>query len=63
MFLSYTNNMKIMILVGSADQDSHSLQLGEAIQRGLQDKNADVTLINLIDSGLPLYNRSIERAD
>lgn len=55
--------MKIMILVGSADQDSHSLQLGEAIQRGLQDKNADVTLINLIDSGLPLYNRSIERAD
>ncbi len=55
--------MKIMILVGSADQDSHSLHLGQAIEKGLQDKNADITLINLVESGLPLYNRSIERED
>lgn len=55
--------MKIMILVGSADKDSHSLHLGQAIQASLQSKDAAVTLLNLVESGLPLYNRPIERAD
>jgi NAD(P)H-dependent FMN reductase len=53
--------MNIMILVGSADTDSHSLHLGQAIQAALENKSASVTLINLVESGLPLYQRSIER--
>jgi azobenzene reductase len=55
--------MKIMILVGSADADSHSLHLGQAIQSELKALGQDVEFINLVEYGLPLYNRAIERAD
>jgi NAD(P)H-dependent FMN reductase len=50
-----------MILVGSADKDSHSLHLGKAIQNELQTFGQEVELINLVEYGLPLYNRTIER--
>lgn len=50
-----------MILVGSADADSHSLHLGQAIKNELQALEQEVELINLVESGLPLYNRAIER--
>lgn len=53
--------MKIMILVGSADADSHSLHLGQAIQTELNALDQEVELINLVEYGLPLYDRSIER--
>lgn len=53
--------MKIMILVGSADADSHSLHLGQAIKDELQSLDQEVELINLVESELPLYNRTIER--
>lgn len=53
--------MNIMILVGSADEDSHSLHLGQAIQNELENLGQDVELINLVEYGLPLYQRSIER--
>ncbi len=53
--------MKIMILVGSADADSHSLHLGQTIQNELQSLGQEVKLINLVEYGLPLYQRSIER--
>lgn len=55
--------MKIMILVGSADADSHSLHLGQAIQSELKTLGQEVEFINLVEYGLPLYNRAIERAD
>ncbi|CAN5708182.1 hypothetical protein BH23PAT2_BH23PAT2_10340 [soil metagenome] len=53
--------MKIMILVGSADTNSHSLHLGQAIQSELQSLDQDVELINLVEYGLPLYDRTSER--
>lgn len=53
--------MKIMILVGSADTNSHSLHLGKTIQRQLQALKQNAELINLVEYGLPLYNRSVER--
>ncbi|MCA9333276.1 NAD(P)H-dependent oxidoreductase [Candidatus Saccharibacteria bacterium] len=53
--------MNIMILVGSADVKSHSLGLGKAIEEKLKELGAETTLINLVEYGLPLYNRSIER--
>lgn len=48
-----------MILVGSADKDSHSLHLGQAIKKELSDQ--EVEIINLVEYGLPLYSRLIER--
>lgn len=51
-----------MILVGSADKDSHSLHLGEAIKSELIDKQIEVQLVNLIEAGLPLYDRAVERS-
>lgn len=54
--------MKILILVGSGDKNSHSLHLGQAIEKSLQDKGADTNLMNLVEHGLPLYDRSIERS-
>jgi azobenzene reductase len=53
--------MKIMVLVGSSDANSHSLHLGQAIQVNLTELDQEVELINLVEYGLPLYDRSIER--
>jgi azobenzene reductase len=55
--------MKTLILVGSGDANSHSLSLGNAIKIQLESNNIEVELINLIDYGLPLYDRTIERGD
>lgn len=49
-----------MILVGSGDVDSHSLHLAAAIADKL---NVQSEIINLVECGLPLYNRSVERSD
>jgi azobenzene reductase len=54
--------MKILIIVGSADENSHSLHLGLAIEKELNSLKQQTTLINLIEYGLPLYGRRIERA-
>lgn len=54
--------MKVLILVGSGDKDSHSLHLGRAIGEKLK-QTAEVELINLVEYGLPLYDRSVERQD
>lgn len=51
----------MMILIGSADADSHSLHLGQAIQNELQALSQEVEFINLVEYGLPQYNRTIER--
>lgn len=53
--------MKVMILAGSADVNSHSLHLAQAIQSELQALGQNPELINLVEYGLPLYNRAIER--
>lgn len=50
-----------MILVGSADLNSHSLHLGQAIQKELIALSQEVEFINLVEYELPLYVRSIER--
>lgn len=55
--------MKILLLVGSADAQSHSLGLGQAIEARLKELGAETELINLVEYGLPLYDRRIERAD
>lgn len=55
--------MKIMILVGSGDEKSHTLSLAQAIEKQLQTLGAETELINLVEYGLPLYNRKVERAD
>lgn len=52
-----------MILVGSADATSHSLGLGKAIEAKLKALGATVEFINLVEYGLPLYDRRIERAE
>lgn len=49
--------MKIMILVGSADLNSHSLHLGRAISAELEALNQKVEFINLIEYRLPIYDR------
>lgn len=53
--------MNIVILVGSSDAESHSLHLGKAIQDRLVELDSNVDLLNLIDCGLPLYDRRVER--
>lgn len=55
--------MKILILIGSGDRDSHSLHLGQAIEDGLRARSAETELINLVEYKLPMYDRSIERTD
>ena len=55
--------MKVLILVGSGDVKSHSLGLGRTIRDKLKSDGIETELINLIESGLPLYDRSIERTD
>lgn len=54
--------MKVLLLVGSGDIKSHSLGLGQAIETQLKTLGAETELINLVEYGLPLYNRSVERA-
>lgn len=55
--------MKALILVGSGDASSHSLSLGRAIEAELKALNVETELINLIEYGLPLFDRGVERAD
>lgn len=55
--------MKTLILVGSGDSKSHSLSLANEIKKQLLDSGNEAELINLVDYGLPLYNRSVERND
>lgn len=55
--------MKVGILVGSSDRNSHSLGLGTEIQNELVKQGVDVTLLNLIDQKFPLYDRGLERAE
>lgn len=55
--------MKVLILVGSADAASHSLALGRHVEATLKELSAETELINLVEYKLPLYDRSIERAD
>lgn len=55
--------MRVLLLVGSADAKSHSLGLGQAIETKLNELGAKTELLNLVEYGLPQYNRSIERAD
>ncbi len=53
--------MNILLLVGSGDQNSHSLHLGQAIETELKKHGATTELINLVEYNLPLYNRQVER--
>jgi len=55
--------MNILILVGSGDMNSHSLHLGRTIEAKLRSLQATIELINLVEYKLPLYDRSVERAD
>lgn len=54
--------MRVTILVGSSDRQSHSLGLGKAIQSNLESKGTDVTFLNLIETDIPLYDRALERS-
>lgn len=53
--------MKILLLVGSGDSNSHSLHLAQSIEGKLNELGAETELINLVEYGLPLYDRSVER--
>lgn len=55
--------MRVLILVGSGDAESHSLHLAQAIESDLQQQQVDTKLINLVESNLPLFNRTVERND
>jgi NAD(P)H-dependent FMN reductase len=55
--------MKILLLVGSGDTNSHSLSLGNAIKSQLETLGAKTELIDLHDYKLPIYDRNVERAD
>lgn len=52
-----------MLLVGSGDENSHSLHLGQAIELSLKAKSTETTLINLAELGLPVYDRAVERTN
>lgn len=54
--------MKILILVGSASQNSHSLGLGRSIQNGLQGRGVEAELIDLITYSLPGFDREVDKA-
>jgi azobenzene reductase len=54
--------MKVLVLVGSGDEQSHSLALGEEIEQSLNAKGANVELVNLAEYKLPVYDRAVERA-
>lgn len=54
--------MHTLVLVGSGDKNSHSLHLGQAIAASLQGRGAEATVVNLVELGLPLYDRAVERA-
>lgn len=55
--------MKVLILVGSGDDKSHSLGLGRAISKQLAEMGGEGEVINLVNYDLPLYNRGVERAE
>ena len=52
--------MKILIIIGSAARNSHSLHLGQAISESLKNKNVETTLVDLIELGLPPFQRAID---
>ena len=54
--------LNVLIIVGSSDINSHSLHLGQAIEKDLQTKGAQPTLVHLAELRLPLYDRGVERA-
>ncbi len=54
--------MKVLILVGSGDTNSHSLHLGQAIDASLKSKGVETTFLNLVEYNLPPYDRAVERA-
>ncbi len=54
---------KVLLLVGSGDVLSHSLGLGQAIAAELTKSGAETELINLSELKLPLFDRTVERAD
>lgn len=53
--------MNALVLVGSGDVNSHSLSLGKTIARKLEEKNVETEVLNLVEYGLPMYDRTIER--
>jgi azobenzene reductase len=52
--------MKILILIGSANKNSHSLHLGQAISSSLQKREANTDLIDLVELGLPSFDRAVD---
>jgi len=54
--------MKILTIVGSANKNSHSLHLGQAITASLEKKEATVELIDLVEYQLPIFDRARDLA-
>jgi azobenzene reductase len=54
---------KVLVLTSSASSGSRTLGLGRAIAENLQQKGAQVELIDLIELGLPTYNYTVEKQD
>lgn len=55
--------MNILLLVGSGDTNSHSLHLAQAIEAKLRESGATTEVVNLLETGLPIYDRAVERDD
>lgn len=54
-------SFNILLLVGSGRQKSHTLALGQAIERALQAKRATVTLVELATADLPFADPAYHR--
>jgi len=52
---------KIIIIPGSTRTGAFSVQLGGAIKQALEAKDCDVTLIDMTDYQMPLFNQDLEQ--
>jgi azobenzene reductase len=54
--------VKVLILVGSGDENSRSLHLGQTIAAKLHELQSETEIINLVSYGLPTFNRAVDRS-
>ncbi|MDD9911176.1 MAG: NAD(P)H-dependent oxidoreductase [Ahrensia sp.] len=53
---------KIIIIPGSTRTGSHNVRLAVAIKQALEATDADITLVDLSDYPMPIYNGDLEQA-
>ena len=54
---------KILAFSGSARKESYNQKLVQIAAQGAEQAGAEVTVVNLVDYPLPIYNQDLERAE